>query len=170
MKAISVLVFASLLVGGIANATSLLETETAIRGGELRYIVPTKPQPGHLATYLTLNQDDSANQPTSMTLTEDNGIRCFTVECPASDDTRFKIVEITYPHRDQVTYKAIEVLKNIPANVRIAPRQIVLNESSMELVKPGGGGFMRRTMWDLQVKQFSQQTKYYTSQPRDLVR
>ncbi len=71
-------------------------------------------------------------------------------------------------HGDSVRYEAVEVLKNIPPHVRIAPRHLILTESSMELVAPGGGGFTRRTVWELEVQRFAAQSHHYYGNPEAL--
>lgn len=168
MKKLSFLAVAGLLVTSLANAIEVPGWERPIMGAALNYIVPTKPVEGLRAQYLTLNQQDGAEQPTSFTLTEDTGIRCVVAPCPSTRETEFTIQSIDYSRRaDSVRYVAVEVLKNIPPHVRIARRQLIVNESSMELVAPGGDGFMRRTIWQVEVRRFAQPSHNYygTAEP-----
>jgi len=162
MKNLSFLAVAGLLLGNLASAIEVPGWERPIKEAQLHYIAPTKPVDGLKAYHLTMNQLDEAAEPTSFTLQEDTGIRCITTPCPSTRDTEFKIDTITHEGHDTVQYVATEVLKNIPPHVRIARRTIIVNESNMELVAPGGGGFTQRTMWDVEVKRFgAQSARYY---------
>ena len=170
MKLLSTLAVAGLLATTVAKADVNPNWERPFMGGALTEIVGTKPVIGARANYMTINQRDNASEPTSFTMHEDTGIRCITAPCPSTRVVEFKITKINQRfHRgDTVQYEAVEVLKNIPPHVRIARRHLIVTESSMELVAPGGNGFTRRTVWDVQVKQFSAGSIHYYSYPTDL--
>lgn len=169
MKSLSFLAVAGLMFANVASAIYAPNWERPIMGSDLRYVSPTKPVPGFKAVYLTINQRDNSKKPTSFTLKEDNGIRCIVAPCPNIVDTQFKIVSIAPAfHSDAVRYEAVEVLKNIPANVRMAARRMFVTESSMELVGKGGVGFTRRTVWEVEVSTFSQPSKRYYGYPQAL--
>lgn len=168
MKNLSYFAVAGLMIGNLASAVSVPGWERPIKEAELHYIVPTKPVEGLLANHLTLNQLDEANEPTTFTLQEDTGIRCITTPCPSTKNTEFRIDTIEHQGRDGVRYVATEVLKNIPPHVRIARRTLIVNESNMELVAPGGGGFMQRTMWDVEVKRFAAPSHRYYGNVNDV--
>ena len=168
MKNLSFLAVATLMIGNIASAVSVPGWERPIKEAELNYIAPTKPQSGLLANHLTLNQLDEATEPTTFTLQEDTGIRCITTPCPSSRNVEFKINQILHERRDGVRYVATEILKNIPPHVRIVPRTLIVKESTMELVAPGGGGFMQRTMWNVEVRRFNDETHHYYGEVQDV--
>jgi len=168
MKKLSYLAIAGLMVANFAAAIDVPGWERPIQGAELT-LAEDSGAVDHVATYLTLNQQDGATSPTSFTLTEDTGIRCITTPCPSSREVGFTI---TGPAKrvgfDTIQYHAVEVLKDIPPHVRIARRHLTVTESSMELVAPGGGGFTRRTYWQVEVKPFAQETQVYYGNPEPL--
>lgn len=163
------LIAMALVVTGIANADFRLGWERPIMRANLTRVESSTAYPN--AQTLTINKQDGNKRPTSFTLTEDTGLRCITTPCPSFATTEFKIVDISSSlrHSDSVRYEAIEVLENIPANVRLAPRRLTVLESSMEIVAPGGGGFQRRILWDVQVETFSGQTAIYSGRPQYLM-
>lgn len=167
MKNLSLSLWAitALLIASAANAAPRFRTELPVKQAGLREIVGTKPVGGLRAFHLTANQRFDAEDYTSFTLVEDTGIRCIMAPCPSSVDTKFVVTNVEETGRETVKYTAVEVLKNIPANVRIAPRWLFVTESSMELVAPGGGGFMRREVWNVQVKPFATGSRYYYGNP-----
>lgn len=167
MKALFVAAVAALSLTPSANADFVLGRVRPFMRAELTRVegrfFPT-------AYTLSINKEDGKKEPVSFTVAEDTGIRCIQAPCPSQVTTEFTITEISPGfHSDVVRYEAIEVLKNIPANVRIAPRRLLVTESSMELVKPGGNGFMRRTMWDVEIRTFPNQVQIYTGQPEYLL-
>ncbi len=161
---------AGLMLGSVANAIVIQNWERPIKGAQLTADQDTAKLPGANATYLTMNKRDDSSEPTSFTLQEDTGIRCITVPCPSTRDVQFKITAIlpAIHNHDVLRYEAIEVLKHIPANVRIARRHLTVTESSMELVAPGGNGFMRREVWDVEVAPFAQNSQFYYGNPQAL--
>ena len=167
MRSLSVLAVAGLMIGSVANAMVIKNLDRPLMGAKLTRVEPATPgfNPAR-GEYLTLNRLDGAVKPTSLTLTEDTGIRCFRAPCPSSKVTDFEITAVLPGfHSDVVRYEAVEVLRNIPPNVRIARRKLNLTESSMELVAPGGVGFMRRTLWDVEISSFPNQVQNYTGNP-----
>lgn len=171
MKAFSFLAVAALMLATAAQATSLRPLELPIMRGNLTPVQGTGftlPRP----MTLTQNQSVYADEPTSFTLVEDTGIRCIMAPCPSQKTTKFKITDIVpaLHNSDVVRYEAIEVLKNIPPNVRIAPRRLSVTESSMELVAPGGNGFMRRIYWDVEIYRFNSDPQQYSSNPKAIRR
>ena len=116
------------------------------------------------AIAITMNQRTYSDAASSFTLLESTGIVCVMAPCPSTVETQFVVtgVHASFHHGDSVRYEAREVLKRIPPNVRIVPRKLELTESSMELVAPGGGGFMRRTMWEVEIERFSRPTQTYS--------
>lgn len=168
MKSLSVLVV-GLTISSMVNAIEIAGWERPIMGASLTYLAPTKPQVGAKATYMTLNQQDESVKPTSFTMVEDTGIRCIQAPCPSTREVEFKITAIIPAlHSDAVRYEAIEVLKNIPANVRIARRQLFVTESSMELVDPHGQGFSRKTVWEVEVQRVTGESMMYYGNPEAL--
>jgi hypothetical protein len=159
----------ALIVTSFAQADFVPGRERAVMRAKLSQIegLATFPR----ATSLSLNKIDGVQKPSSFTLVEDTGIRCVTAPCPSEKTTKFKIVNISNPIRnaDKVTYEAIEVLTNIPANVKIAPRKLTVVETSMELVAPGGNGFQRRLYWEVQVLSFPNDSAVYTGNPQHLL-
>lgn len=119
------------------------------------------------ALSLTLNQRDEAKEPTTFVMVEDTGIRCVTVPCPSKATTVFRIERVipSFHRRDVVRYEAIEILKNIAPNVRLAPRRLFVTESSMELIAPEGQGFQVRTIWEVEVVSFPDKTQVYGGYP-----
>ena len=164
----ALLALAGLMIANIAGAVVDPTWERPVLSASLREISQTKPVGGSRATHLTKNQRDGWKDATSFTLVEDTGIRCVTTPCPSTKVTQFNVKSIvgSLHGSDVVRYEAVEVLKNIPPHVRIAPRRLNVTESSMELVRPGGGGFMRRMMWEAEVESFSQPARLYTGTPK----
>lgn len=169
MKLLSTLAVAGLLFTGVAQADVDPNFEMPISEADLTEIIGTKPVEGARAYYMTKNQRVNADEPTSFTMHEDTGIRCVTTPCPSVRRVQFRItnIEHSFHNADVVRYEAVEVLKNIPPHVRIARRQLFVTESSMELVAPGGGGFTRRTMWQVQVKMHPNNSIMYYAQPTE---
>jgi hypothetical protein len=166
MKNFSFLVVASLLIGSSASAVVRPGWERPIMGASLNYIVPTKPVAGPIANFLTLNRRDESQVATSFTLTEDTGIRCVVAPCPSSKTTNFVVVKVTPAlRRATVEYHAVEVLTNIPPHVKMAPRRLHVTESQMELVAPGGGGFISNTIWQVRVTSFPNKLHVYEGRP-----
>lgn len=161
MKKLTMLAAAGVMLSTMAMAG----TEIVAKSSPLKEIVGTKPVPGLRAFHLDLNRDDQGKY-SSFTLKEDTGIRCVVAPCPSSKDTKFTINQVIVDRRDTVRYQATEVLTNIPPNVRIVPRKMEVVESSMELVAPGGGGFMRREMWNVRVTTFPNTSIYYAGSPK----
>lgn len=156
MKKLSLFAVAALTVASVASAVFVPGWERPIMGAQLHFVFPAKPIPGSkvLATHLVLNQRDEASEPTSFTLTEDTGIRCITTPCPSSKETQFNITRVK-PTRLGVIYEAVEVVKNPPANVRIARRTLTVLESDAA----------DRTTWNVQVKPFAAPADRYTAAP-----
>lgn len=171
MRAFSFLAVGALMLAHAAHATSLRPLELPILRGTLTTVA--QGPIAHLrAMSLTQNQSVYADEPTSFTLVEDTGIRCIMAPCPSQVSTKFKITDIVpaLHNSDVVRYEAVEVLKNIPPHVRIAPRRLTVTESSMELVAPGGGGFMRRLYWDVEIYRFNSDPQRYSSNPKPVRR
>lgn len=163
MKNLSLLAVAGLMLSGVASAVFDPTWERPVFSAELT--ASEIVEHNDVATNLTLNKRDGEENFTTFTLTEDTGIRCFTTPCPSSKDTFFKIDRIITGRSGEPMYEATEILNDIPAHVRIVPRKMTVVESSMELVAPGGGAFMRKTFWDVSVKHFNQEADVYTGNP-----
>ena len=162
----SVIVFA-VAFAGIANAVSIPGWERPIMSASLNHTDgPSFPR----AMNLTLNQRNGAKQPTTFTLVEDTGIRCVMAPCPSQKKTQFRITNISHSFHssDVIRYEAIEVLKNIPINARIAARRLRVTESSMERVAPGGQGFEHVTVWSVEVDTFPGKMQSYYGNPEYL--
>lgn len=164
MKNLSFLAVAGLMISQIATAVVTTDWERPIKGASLTEIIGTKPVAGRRAIYLSLNQLDGAEDVTTFTLHEDTGIRCITAPCPSTVEVEFKIDDVV-ANGHGTRYIAYEVLKNIPPNVRIARRKLIVDESSMELVAPGNNGFMQREMWSVQVQSPGRGSLFYYGQP-----
>lgn len=163
-------VFAGLMGSSFAHAMVAPNFEKPVMTARLKATGDTATSNELRALALTMNQRRGAEAATSFTLLEDTGIRCFRAPCPSTKNTTFVVtgVHASFRHGDSVRYEAREVLVNIPPNVRIVPRKLELTESSMELVAPGGGGFIRRTLWDLEIERFGRPTQTYAGEPKVL--
>ena len=168
MKKLLTFTVASMFVLGNANAVYRMGWERPIMVANLNPVESLLLYPQ--AQTLTINRRDGAKQPTSFTLVEDSGIRCIKAPCPSFRTTMFVIQKVSpsFHNADVVRYEAVEVLKNIPANVRIARRQLNVTESSMELVAAGGNGFQRRTIWDVEIVTFPSKLREYRGYPTTL--
>ena len=166
MKHLVLLITVAVLTN-VASADFIQGRVRAVKRAQLELVSgPRFP----LGRTLSLNKMDGNVKPVSFTMLVDTGIRCITAPCPSAATIEFTIVNIAPGfHGDVVRYEAIEKLKNIPANVRIAPRKLFVTESSMELVAAGGHGFVRRSMWEVELQSFSQETQVYQGSPRALL-
>ena len=135
MKNLVLLISAAVLTN-VASADFVQGRVRAVRQANLELVSgPHFP----LGRTLSLNKMDGSLKPVSFTMVLDTGIRCIVAPFPSEVRVEFSIVKIAPGfHGDLVRYEAIEKLKNIPPNVRIAPRKLFVTESSMELVAAGG--------------------------------
>ena len=169
MKKFSAVLTMGFLVSNFAHAIVVPNWERPISGTKLAPTGDTMTSHELRAFHLTINKRDGAKAVTSFTMTEDTGIRCITTPCPSSKKTVFMITNIKPSfHGESIRYEATEKLVNIRPNVRIAPRKLEVTETSMELVVPGGGGFMRRTYWEVQVDAFGKPLQTYTGKPKPI--
>lgn len=172
MKSLNLLALAAILTTTFASAMVSPNWERPIFGAALHSDESTgQPRPIDVrrATYLTMNQASSAAEPTSFTLQEDTGIRCVMAPCPSTVETTFEITRIIYSMVNGPTrYEAREVLRNIPPHVRIAPRTLLVDQSDMEIVAPGGNGFQNRIVWRVEIQTFANESKFYFGNPQYL--
>ncbi len=164
MKNVFITLTAWIAIANVASAVVVPRWERPIMRAQLSLVDGSFfPR----AMSLTLNQRDESSQPTSFTLVEDTGIRCIMAPCPSRKVTQFEIQEVSHAfhNSDIIQYEAVEILRFVPKNVRIAPRRLNVTQTSMELVAPGGDGFMRRNQWEVEISNFFGKPQMYEGTP-----
>lgn len=171
MKKLSYVATAGLLFTSLAQAVVVPLWERPILEAKLTATGDTVHSRELRAFHLTMHKRDDSEAATTFTLVEDSGIRCNRAPCPSTKNTTFVVtgVHSSFHRGDSTRYVAREVLKNIRPNERRAPRTLNLTESSMELVAPGGGGFLRRTIWEVEVESFAKPAMTYYGRPTGVV-
>lgn len=116
------------------------------------------------ATVIYFNTEDGTMNLKSFTLTMDTGLRCIQAPCPSFVNVPFRVTKTSQPvpNVNEFHYQAVEVLKNIPINVKRAPRRLKVTVSDREVAGSiNGQPFSHQTIVQVQLSTFPSLNQEY---------